>query len=71
MVEGIYLYDIFEIDKGTYELVNMKIEHINSAKDFAVGLTFKNVDDPKDMFTEKASTFLSLPHKKIKVLIND
>ena len=58
MVEGIYLYDIFEIDKGTYELVNMKIEHINSAKDFAVGLTFKNA--------EKASTFFSLPHKKLK-----
>tara|TARA_R110000744_G_scaffold353214_2_gene459529 strand:+ start:86 stop:280 length:195 start_codon:yes stop_codon:yes gene_type:complete len=63
MVEGIYLHDIFEMDKGIYELVHMKIEHINSALDFVVGLTFKNVDNSKDIFTESASTFLSLPYK--------
>ena len=41
MVAGIYLHDIFEIDKGIYELVHMKIEHIKSPTDFAVGLSFK------------------------------
>jgi hypothetical protein len=65
MVEGIYLNDVFEIEKGTYKLFYMKIEHINSPSDFAVGLSFKNVDDSNDVFTETVSRFLSLPHKKI------
>jgi len=65
MVEGIYLGNRFELPNGIYELVDMKIEHIESNKNFVVGLYFRNVNNPKDNFWEAASVFLSLPHTKL------